>query len=762
MIASANAPPSATSAIAARLRLGGRVQGVGYRPFVFRLARQLHIAGSVRNLMGEVEIIAEGGAQALERFARGLLSEAPALAAPQLVSRESIAATGRIDFTILGSSAAAEAHICVPPDLFACEDCLCELADPHDRRHRYPFINCTQCGPRYTLITAMPYDRTNTTMRQFGLCERCQREYATPIDRRFHAEPVACAVCGPHLTLEHEQEMSAGGADTLERVVSLLRSGATVAVKGIGGYHLMCDAQNPAAVSALRARKHRPHKPLAVMFPARGADGLDVVRAHVSVDDVTARSLLSPARPIVLAKRKPPSTLAPQIAPGLDEIGAFLPYSPLHHLLLDAVGGPLVATSGNRTGEPVVTDEGQARLRLGTVADAFLHHNRRIARPADDSVVRVIAGRARPLRLGRGLAPLELPLPGVACEPLLAVGGHLKTAIALAWNGRAVISPHIADMGTVRSLEVFEQLTSDLQRLYGVAATSVVCDAHPRYATTRWAESCGLAITRVLHHHAHASSLVGEHGVIDQPVLVFTWDGTGYGGDGTSWGGETLLGKPGAWHRVASLRPFRLPGGDQVARQPWRSAAAMCWDAAIPWAGNPANELVRQAWERNVHCSVSTAAGRLFDAAAAIVLGVQDTTFEGQGPMLLESRARIVTPDVEPLPIAPGAAGLLRIDWAPLIAALANGGRSIDERAGSVHAVLARTIVEVATRLRQQHQFVAVGLTGGVFQNRKLTQLAAQLLVEAGYDTLLHEQVPCNDGGLSFGQAVEAAAQAAR
>lgn len=754
----AASPPPMT---ATRLRLCGRVQGVGFRPFVLRLARRLDIAGSVQNLRGEVEIIAEGAHRAVESLAADLIALAPPLAAPRIVSRETIPPAGRSGFAILQSSAAAAANISVPPDAFTCDECLSELARPCDRRHGYPFINCTQCGPRYTLIEALPYDRANTTMAGFPLCAQCRAEYETPVDRRFHAEPLACPACGPRLTFEQPGHATISQTkEALLRAVELLKAGAVLAVKGIGGYHLMCDARNAAAVATLRQRKRRPGKPLAVMFPQTGADGLHAVRQHVNLDAAAEHALLSAVRPIVLARRRH-DALAAAVAPGLDEIGVLLPYSPLHHLLLDAVGAPLVATSGNVSGEPVLCDNDEARLRLAAVADAFLHHDRRIARPADDSVVRIMRGRARVLRLGRGLAPCELALPWRLPEPLLAVGGHLKTTVALAWNERAVISPHIGDMGTVRSEHVFDQVAADLQRLYGVQAKAIVCDAHPAYATTRWARNCGLPVTTVLHHHAHAAALAGEHDVAE-PALVFTWDGTGLGGDGTLWGGETFLGTPGDWRRVASLRPFRLPGGDRSGRAPWRSAAALCWEAGISWPGGDAHALAEHAWRRNVNSPTSSAAGRLFDAAAALILGAHETTFEGEGPMLLEACIDTDALAGEALPLHEDGAQLLRIDWAPLLGALMNQQASSAARAGLVHASLARTIAEVALRVRRTHVFKAVGLTGGVFQNRVLTELAGAGLERAGFDVWLSERVPCNDGGLSFGQLVEAGACARR
>ncbi|MFP5344878.1 MAG: carbamoyltransferase HypF, partial [Gammaproteobacteria bacterium] len=473
-----HASPLTASRQAKRWLLGGRVQGVGFRPFVYRLAQRYNLSGWVRNLCGRVEIVAEGHSAGLERFAHALLSEAPSLAKAEILSCEHLALTqDSATFRILPSLTGAADSIHLPPDYFLCADCLAELQDPADRRYRYPFINCTQCGPRYTVIHALPYDRVNTTLAGFALCAACREEYDNPRDRRFHAEPLACPACGPQPSFHAPGKTPVDETPAaLATCVAALREGRIVAVKGIGGYHLMCDARSDSAVQRLRASKPRPHKPLAVMFPLEGEDGLDGVRGHALVGTVEARALLDPARLIVLIKNHSQSGLSRYIAPGLDETGALLPYSPLHHILLEDFGAPLVATSANVSGEPVLTDNGEAQARLAHVADAFLHHNRPIARPADDAVVRVIAGKPRVLRLGRGLAPLELPLPFTLPHPLLACGAHIKNTVALAWNNRVVISPHIGDLGSARSLDVFEQVIADLQALYGIRAEILICD----------------------------------------------------------------------------------------------------------------------------------------------------------------------------------------------------------------------------------------------------------------------------------------------
>ena len=477
---------------ARKLILTGRVQGVGYRPFVYNRALELGLTGTVYNGSGKVFVHAEGEAAELDQLEHDLVHAAPPLARPQLASSEAVEVEGRVAFAILASDASTEAEIHVPPDLFTCDDCLAELTGPRERRLGYPFINCTQCGPRYTIITAMPYDRPNTSMAGFPLCKACRAEYENPADRRFHAQPLACPECGPQLefvppvgaTSVATKSVPQKGSrlTSLLGAIEALEQGQILAIKGVGGYHLVCDAANDAAVKTLRMRKHRPHKPLAVMFPLEGEDGLDVARAHLDLDEVTSAALIDPARPIVLCRCRsdvsrdqeplhemvathvaPTQQLSPHLAPGLHELGAFLPYSPLHHELLSRFGHPIVATSGNISGEPVITDNDEAQQRLAAVADVYLHHDRPIVRPADDPVIRPMAGKARAIRLGRGIAPLEHALPGKLEKPLIATGGHMKNTVALAWDDRVVISPHVGDLDSPRSNDIFNIVINDLQ-----------------------------------------------------------------------------------------------------------------------------------------------------------------------------------------------------------------------------------------------------------------------------------------------------------
>lgn len=735
----------------------GRVQGVGFRPFVSRIAVELGVTGWVRNRSGEVEIHVEGSAAALADFRRALIECAPPLARPDTPRVRAVVPLGLTDFVIEDSGPDGGSGMHIPPDYFVCDECLAEMHDPAERRYRYPFINCTQCGPRYTLIDRLPYDRPNTAMRDFRLCSACRTEYQNPLDRRYHAQPLACPTCGPRLLFRRTgQPDIRDNLQALDACVDSLRRGGIVAVKGIGGYHLLCDAGEERVVGRLRTRKNRPDKPLAVLVPCEGVDGLRWVAMIAEPDPAEWESLKSPLRPIVLVKRRAGNGLAAAIAPGLGEVGVMLPYSPLHHLLAGAFGAPLVATSGNISGEPVLTDGEEVEARLAHVADAFLHHDRPIRRPADDSVLRRIGGKLRPVRLGRGLAPVECLLPRELSEPWLAVGADLKNTVALGFDRRVVISPHIGDLGSLRSTTIFERVIADLQTLYQLHPRRVACDAHPHYRSSRWARSLGIEVREVFHHHAHASALVGEHGLAGAS-LIFTWDGTGYGDDGTIWGGEALLGYPGLWRRVGSLRPFRLPGGDRASREPWRCALALCWEVGMGWPNCPRDaELLQLALERGINSPIASSAGRLFDAAAALVGLSAECSYEGQAAMRLEA---LSDPSAQPtgLPLRDHS-GVFLIDWEPLLPMLLDEGLSVPERASIFHASLAAAIVTQAERVREQSGVNQVGLTGGVFQNRILTEQAVSLLGQRGFSVFLPEKIPTNDAGISYGQIIEAAA----
>ena len=733
--------------VAQSITISGRVQGVGFRPFVYRLAQQYGITGWVRNVNGAVEIHAEGTPAQLQQFSDALVNEAPPLSAPGPLAIAICKPEHTAAFSILDSEASTGADIHLPPDGFVCVDCLAELHDPANRRHRYPFINCTQCGPRYTLITALPYDRPNTAMRDFALCPDCRREYETPLDRRFHAEPIACPVCGPHLRYVSGEAACDGDEAALAAAVAALRAGKIVAVKGVGGYHLLCDARNDEAVATLRRRKPRPAKPLAVMFR-----DLKALRETAHATPGLEAFLATAERPIVPLPKRADAPLSGHIAPGLAEIGCLLPYSPLHDLLLNDFGGPLVATSGNLSGEPVLTENAEAQTRLAHLADAFLHHDRPIVRPADDPVYRVVAGTPRPLRLGRGSAPLELELPVSLPEPVLALGSHMKNTLCLAWGTRAVVSPHIGELDTARSLDTLTQVAADLQHLYQVQAARLLVDRHPGYGYRRYARDSGLPMHEIWHHHAHASALAWEWPGVNE-WIVFAWDGVGLGEDGTLWGGEAFTGAPGRWRRGASFRPFRLPGGDKAGREPWRAAAALLWESGegAPFAPEP----LFKAWTTGLNSPASSAVGRLFDAAASLCGICTHASFEGEGPMRLESVAGTSNGTVVPLPLERDALGVWRSDWAPLLPMLTDSTRPVAERAASFHSSLAQALAEQAKQLRVQTGIQSVGLTGGVFQNRLLAEAAIRLLEAAGFAVHLPHRIPVNDAGLSFGQVIE-------
>jgi hydrogenase maturation protein HypF len=748
--------PRPAPAVARKLTFGGRVQGVGFRPFVYRMAQRFGIRGWVRNRAGEVEVFAQGDAQSLRRFHQALVAEAPPLAQPKVLTDDPVALEPCVDFQIRISEASRSEHVHLPPDHFACDECLSEMNDPSDRRFRYAFINCTQCGPRYTLIERLPYDRANTSMARFVLCPQCAAEYADPADRRFHAEPLACPRCGPRLELQASGKPAQLDAEALAATIDAFRTGKIIAVKGIGGYHLLCDAANSAAVAALRARKNRPDKPLAVMFPFES--DLAALRRATLLDPVHELMLRDPVRPIVLVPKNPTGRLAPEIAPNIGEIGAMLPYSPLHHLLLVDFGGPLVATSGNISGEPVLTDNAIAATRLAPIADGFLHHNRSIVRPADDPVYRVIGAKPRLIRPGRGNAPVEIELSFSLPQPVLALGGHLKNTLAIGWGKRAVISPHLGDMDTPRGLELLKAVAADMQTLYGVRAQTVLCDAHPGYATTRLAPGFGLPVTKIFHHEAHASALAEE---FDRTAdwLVFTWDGAGFGRDGTIWGGEALLGQPGRWRRVATLRPFALLGGDRAAREPWRSALALCWEAGAEWPDCAEDTTVlRHAWARKLNCPQTSSIGRLFDGAAALLGLVARASYEGQAASQLEAAAAKNAEAID-LPLCHRADGLWQADWAPLLDRLQDTTQAVAFRAALFHTTLAEMLLAQARAVRNEYGMFRVGLTGGCFQNRLLCERALAGAKRDGFLAFLPERLPCNDAVLSFGQIVEASAQ---
>lgn len=724
------------------LYLGGVVQGVGFRPFVHRLAHELGLGGSVQNRSGQVVIELDGPGTELLAFKHRLLNEAPPLARPVLLSeKESPLSQASEDFLILPSQSDATPDIHLPPDTHLCADCERELFDPSNRRYRYPFINCTQCGPRYTLIEALPYDRERTSMAAFKLCTTCRSEYEDSSDRRFHAEPLACAECGPRLRWN-----ALSGESAFQAAIQALRSGQIIAVRGVGGYHLMCDARNAASVAQLRIRKHRPARPFAVLFSDTQ------LSEYLLPSDAEINLLHSPNRPIVLITARAQHHLAPDIAPGMRRIGAMLPHSPLQALLLADFGSPLVCSSGNLSGDPICLEPAEAESRLAMIADGFLHHDRPILRPAEDSVWQCHADRASPIRLGRGDTPHEWRLPAKLTAPTLALGGEQKVCIALGWEDRVVMSPHIGDLEHPESMHWLNRVVNDLCRLYQISPTRIALDAHPQYHCRRWAEGRSLPMHEIWHHHAHASALAAEQPASEN-WLTFTWDGVGLGPDAQLWGGEALLGRPGNWQRVACLRPFRLPGGEAASRECWRSAAGVIWEAGKtcpPWHARI--DQLNMAWQKGVNSPSTTSIGRLFDAAAAMLGVCTMASYEGEAPMRLQALAESVsTGPVWPV-IWGQHEGFWQLDWAPWLDLLQDDRLGVAERAWAMHDALARSAAELIEKLQLPPQ-TRIGACGGVFQNSLLVSRLQQALGDTPLCTP-HRQ-PANDAALALGQIME-------
>lgn len=751
------------------LRVRGVVQGVGFRPFVHRAASSLHLRGWVRNDSRGVLIRAVGATADIASLRFALHHDAPPAARVHSVELELVDIAGPLvgaNFVIVASEKPGDAvEAAVPPDLALCADCRRELIDPHDRRHRYPFINCTQCGPRYSILESLPYDRPRTTMRAFRMCPECQREYGDPASRRFHAQPNACPICGPQARLTDATGNELAQLDHAVRLAAhMLAASKIVAVKGVGGYHLMVDATSESAVAELRRRKQRAEKPFAVMF--RDLAALDRY-AEVSVD--AARLLASSAAPIVLLRRFADAPLAPGVAPGNPWLGALLPYAPLHVLLLQAAKHPLVATSANLAEEPLCADTAEAHTRLAGIADAFLDHDRPIAHPVDDSVVRLAHGAPVMLRRARGYAPVPLRLPAPLAGHWLCTGAQMKSTLAVAVGQQLVLSPHIGDLDGAATLEVYRRTVDMLCELHGTVFTAVACDKHPDYASTRFAQATGLPRVAVQHHLAHVLACLLEHRQPADGVLGIAWDGTGYGEDGTVWGGEFLLLEKNVARRFARIRPFRLVGGEAAVREPRRVALGLLHEmhddrfgelAATFGFSQSDSEVLRTMLRRDLNSPVASSAGRLFDAVGALLgLGLRNQ-FEGQTPLAVEAAA-VSTPGkllALPLPlrdVAAGGGAVCELDWQPLVETLlslrALGGEA-SVLAASFHLALARGMVEVARRAGVG----TVALTGGCFQNTLLLELAVTELQSAGFTVLTHRELPPNDGNIAAGQALGA------
>lgn len=714
-------------------RIRGVVQGVGFRPFVYRAALKLGLRGAVWNDPEGVVVDAEGDAAALDALAHEIEQSPPARATVESLRAVEAIPAGAAGFSIVDSQLRGASRPRVSVDLPTCAACLAELLDPRDRRFRYPFINCTDCGPRYSIVEDVPYDRGATTMRSFRMCPSCASEYADPLSRRFHAQPNACPDCGPRLWIHGSDR------EPISAAVEALREGKIVALKGIGGFHLACDARSESAVRRLRERKHRSGKPFAVMFP----DLLSLERELIAEP-------LHPAAPIALLKKKSGSTLAASVAPGLDEVGAFLPYTPLHHLV---VRQPLVMTSGNLADEPIATRNEEALERLGGIADLFLLHDRDIHMRMDDSVVR--GGKV--LRRARGFVPESIDL-GFEAPAILAVGADLKNALCLAAGGAAILSQHLGDLESYEAQKFFAEARRNLERLFRVAPQYVAHDLHPGYHSTRLARATGLPAIAVQHHHAHIASCLAENGRRDR-VIGVAWDGTGYGSDETIWGGEFLVADLEGFERKGRLRPVLLAGGDAAVRAPWRLALSHLLAAELPATRvvQPGCKSVEAMVRSGTGCVPTSSAGRLFDAVASLAGVCHFASYEGQAAMELEA---LCEGDAPPYPISILDAGLLELDPRPLLRALLDdldGAVPVGRIASRFHAALAVGIGALCERIRASTGLSTVALSGGCFQNRRLSRLAKEALVQRGFEVLVHSRVPAGDGGIALGQAAVAA-----
>jgi hydrogenase maturation protein HypF len=771
------------------VRVEGIVQGVGFRPFVYALATSLGLGGLVGNDVDGVFAEVEGDPSAVQEFLAALGRDAPPLARIERITTSAMRPDGSASFAIAASQAGPGRQVLVSADTATCPDCLVELADPGDRRHGYAFINCTNCGPRFTIVRDVPYDRPRTTMAGFVMCQACAAEYHDPANRRFHAQPTCCPACGPRLLLR-----DTGGAvlagEPVTTAAALLRAGQVLAVKGLGGYHLAVDASSQAAAAALRARKHREDKPFAVMV----AD-LPAARRLCEVDAAAARLLTSARRPIVLLPRRPGADVATAVAPGNRQLGLMLPYTPLHHLLLRELGRPIVLTSGNVSDEPIVYADDEAGERLSPIADGFLTHDRPIETRTDDSVTRGFRGREMVIRRSRGYVPEPLEVSAAFPRPVLACGAELKNTFCLARGHRAFLSHHIGDLENPQTLRSFTEGIEHFRRLFGITPEVVAHDLHPEYLSTKYAidlaergidggpEPGAAELVGVQHHHAHIASCLADNRA-DGPVIGVAFDGTGYGTDGTIWGGEFLIADAAGYQRAAHLATVAMPGGTAAIRQPWRMAAAYL--AAASASELPGLDVARrneQSWpavvamaRRGINSPPTSSAGRLFDAVAAIV-GVRDTiNYEGQAAVELEQLADPSERGAYPAAIkqaaghADGGPGggadagdeqPLRIAGTDLVAAVAEdivAGTDRSVVAARFHNGVARLVTDCCQLLRERHGLSTVALSGGVFQNLLLLDAAVSQLEAREFTVLVHSRVPCNDGGISLGQAVVAAA----
>ncbi|MBI3753043.1 MAG: carbamoyltransferase HypF [Deltaproteobacteria bacterium] len=769
-----------------RIAINGVVQGVGFRPFIYRRAKAKGLTGFVKNTAEGLMIEVQGQGDSLMEFVNSLHENHPPLASISDIKTDEIPIKDDMDFVIQESKDADSKAPVISPDFSVCGDCLKELFTPSDRRYRYPFINCTNCGPRFTIIKGLPYDRPLTSMASFNMCRDCRREYNNPLDRRFHAEANACPVCGPKVFwAEPRGRVIAEGEDALGLCEDAIRSGRIAAVKGIGGFHLMADAFNDSAARLLRERKIRYEKPLAVIFPPGGDEMLLRLRDEAFLNVAEEDAVLNSERPVVVLKKRHDSGLSKFIAPGLDTLGAFLPYSPLHYLLLNDLNMPLIATSANLSDSPMIKDNGEAVDKLKGIADGFLLHNRDIMRRCDDSVVTICDGKKIFLRRSRGYTPHVLKLPYKLNEPVLAVGGNQKVTIALGWEDKAVMSQHLGDLTTEEGFQAFQQAVLDLTDFYNVKPLRIACDMHPDYFSTRWAlTQNGVRHIPVQHHHAHIAACMLDNNLTEK-VLGVAWDGTGYGMDGAIWGGEFLIADYKGFERFCAFRKFRLLGGGQAVKEPRRILAAILYEiyggdigSRVKGQGSKAEhfknifttapkslvrgfteaelEIFMQMFKTGFNSPFTTSAGRVFDAAGSLLGICHKAAYEGQGAMMLEDMAGGNTGVAYHVEVI-REDGINVFNWEPMFKAMLEdvlNGIDIKTISQNFHETLAQLILYAAKMAKDEKGLNAVCLSGGVFQNKVLTERAVNLLKENGFNVYTHNALPPNDGGLSMGQLI--------
>ena len=738
-----------------KIHLTGAVQGVGFRPFVYNLAKKLNLTGYVINDTHGVIIEVEGDEENINQFLILLHKEKPPLTHIFSQEIEELLLVNFKTFEIKKSNIKGKKEVFILPDISTCDECLKELNDPKDRRYRYPFINCTNCGPRFTIIEKLPYDRPNTTMKKFKMCPECEKEYKDPSNRRFHAQPNACPVCGPYITLyTSDRKFVSEKEEAFIDTINLLKQGKILAIKGIGGFHLLCDATNDKAIKTLRERKKRGEKPFAVMFK-----DMQQIKKYTEITNFEEAIILSPEKPIVIVKKKENTDLSKEVAPDLDRIGVFLPYSPLHYLLLEDFEKPLVMTSANLSDEPIVKDNEEAFEKLSIFTDYILIHNRDIKNRVDDSVVRIIDKKVSFIRRSRGYAPLPIKLPFSLNKKVLAVGGHQKNTIAIGFDNKAFLSQHIGDLETVDACNNFEEIIYSFFELYDFKPELVISDLHPRYFSTQWAkkfaEENKIPLIQIQHHYTHALSLMAENQIKDEPIFAVCWDGTGYGEDGNLWGGEFLISDYQGYKRVSHFNYFKLIGGEKAVKEPRRVALSILFELFgedLPKIQTlkafKENEitLLYKSWKKGLNSPLSSSVGRLFDAVASI-LGIRQTlSYEGQSGMIMENFYDWEVKDYYSFEVHK------TIDWKPIFLDLINDNSSISTKISKFINTLAHIVIEI---YKKEGQGLKLGLTGGVFQNKPLTEKIIKLAKNEDIFVLTHSKVPPNDGGLSLGQVVK-------